>query len=230
LKAGGRLAALFFLAGCGTAPPPRQRPAVVPSPAPEAPPPDPCAAVAGKPPPEPLTKEYAGVLKRARCQAEVLSIMNGVAKALGVGCEHCHDEVDYAKTTPKKEVANWMARELVPRLAKRGGGDTTCADCHADDGKGKAKILGAPRSRQRAVEWMTVRLVERFDAAAGGPLYCASCHVQRLGDPGFDPHVIFTEHLPPRPVPAATVPPATGAAAAPASMPLPAEGTRDDER
>jgi len=174
---------------------------VKPVPAPAAAPPDPCAPVDGKPP-APLAKSYSGVLKLARCQAEVLTIMDGVAKALGVGCAHCHDEADYAKSTPKKDVANWMATELMPRLAKRAGGSITCADCHADDGKGKAKILGAPRSRSRAVEWMTVRLVERFDAKVGGPLYCATCHVRRLGDPGFDGHVIFTEHLPPLPPPA----------------------------
>ena len=165
-----------------------------------APPPDPCAPLDGKPP-APLAKAYSGVLKRARCQAEIQTIMQGVADALGVSCGHCHDPADYAKSTPKKDVANWMASELIPRLAKRGGGTISCADCHADDGKGKAKILGAPRSRQRAVEWMTVRLVERFEAAAGGPLYCATCHVRRLGDPGFDGRVILTEHLPPLPPP-----------------------------
>ena len=137
-----------------------------------------------------------------------------------------------AKSTPKKDVANWMASELIPRLAKRGGGTISCADCHADDGKGKAKILGMPRSRQRAVEWMTVRLVERFDAAAGGPLYCATCHVRRLGDPGFDPHVIFTEHLPPMPATAtpASSPEATGAEASPAVAPRGAEGAPDGGR
>lgn len=162
-------------------------------------------------PPAPLEKTYSGVLKPARCQAEVLTIMAGVAKALGVGCDHCHDEMNYAKSSPEKEIANWMATELVPRLVKRGGGSITCADCHADDGKGKAKILGAPRSRSRAVEWMTVRLVERFDAAAGGPLYCATCHVRRLGDPGFDGHVILTDHLPPLPPRAADAGPAPAA-------------------
>lgn len=192
-----------------------------PAPAPPAPPPDPCAPVDGRPP-EPVAKAYSGVLKPARCQAEILTIMAGVAKALGVGCDHCHDEMDYAKSTPKKEVANWMATELVPRLAKRGGGNIACADCHADDGKGKAKILGAPRSRSRAVEWMTVRLVERFDAATGEPLYCATCHVRRLGDPGFDGHVILTDHLPPlppSPPAAASVAPAPAASveAAPAA-------------
>ena len=229
MKAGGRLAALLFLAACGTAPPPRDRPPAAKVAAPEPPPTDPCIELQGKPP-VPLDKQYSGVLKRARCQAEVLAIMNGVAKALGVGCEYCHDEADYTQSTPKKEVANWMARELMPRLAKRSGGDTTCADCHADDGKGKAKILGSPRNRQRAVEWMTVRLVERFDAAAGGPLYCATCHVRRLGDPGFDPHVIFTEHLPPLSAPPLAVPPASVAPASPTSAPSGVEGAQDGER
>lgn len=221
MNAGGRLAALFLLVGCGTAPPPREKPPAAPLPASEAPPPDPCADVDGKPP-APLAKPYSGVLKRARCQAEVLTIMQGVAKALGVDCTHCHDAVDYAKSTPKKDVANWMASELMPRLAKRDGGTITCADCHADDGRGKAKILGAPRTRQRAVEWMTVRLVERFAAAAGGPLYCATCHVRRLGDPGFDGRVILTDHLPP-------LPPAPSPSVVPASPPGGAEDAQHDD-
>jgi len=147
----------------------------------------------------PLTKTYSGVLKPARCQAELESIMQGVAQALGVGCPYCHDTADYAKSTPKKQIANWMASELVPRLAKRAGGAITCADCHADDGRGKAKILGSPRSRQRAVEWMTAGLVERFETAGGAPLYCVNCHNRPLGSPGFDGRVILTGHLPPLP-------------------------------
>ena len=74
-------------------------------------------------------------------------------------------------------------------------------------GRGKAKILGEPRSRTRAVEWMTATLVERFDAADGGRLYCKTCHVGQLGDAGFQPRVILTDHLPP-------LPPSTGPAAA----------------
>ncbi len=125
--------------------------------------------------------------------------MQGVNGALGVDCSYCHDLADYTRATPKKEIANWMASELMPRLVNRSGGPVTCADCHADDGRGKAKILGAPRSRQRAVEWMNTVLVERFDAAAGGRLFCATCHVGQLGTPAFQGRVILTEHLPPLP-------------------------------
>ena len=189
---------LVVLAACGT--PPEPRPAARPAPvvAPPAPAPDPCEPVNGKPAP-PLTTTYSGVLRSARCQPEVLTIMQGVAKALGTGCDHCHDEMDFGAPTQNKRIANWMATELEPRLAKRSGGAVACADCHADDGKGKAKILGSPRRRERAVEWMTANLVERFDAAAGGPLYCKTCHVGQFGTARFEPRVILTDHLPPLP-------------------------------
>jgi hypothetical protein len=197
------------LAACGTPPEPRAAPAPAPLPAPAPPPSDPCEPLDGKPP-APVSVAYAGVLRGARCQPEVLAIMQNVARALGTGCDHCHAGKDFSAATPNKLIANWMASELVPRLAKRSGGAVACADCHAGDGKGKAKILGAPRSRQRAVEWMTVSLVERFDAAAGGPLYCKTCHVGQLGTPAFQGHVILTDHLPPLP---AQEPTASGAAA-----------------
>jgi hypothetical protein len=189
---------LIVLSGCGAPPEPRAVPRPTPIVAPEPPPRDPCEPLDGKPP-APLTATYRGVLKSARCQPEVFAIMQNVAKALGTGCEHCHAGKDFAAPTPNKRIANWMASELVPRLAKRSGGAIACADCHADDGKGKAKILGAPRSRERAVEWMTASLVERFDAAAGGPLYCKTCHVGQLGTPAFQGHVILTDQLPPLP-------------------------------
>ncbi len=190
---------LVVLSACGTPPEPRAAPRPPPIAAPEPPPRDPCEPLDGKPP-APVTATYTGVLRDARCQPEVLAIMQNVAKSLGTGCDHCHAGKDFGAPTPNKRIANWMATELVPRLAKRSGGAIACADCHADDGRGKAKILGAPRSRERAVEWMTASLVERFDAAAGGPLYCKTCHVGQLGTPAFQGHVILTDHLPPLPL------------------------------
>ena len=93
--------------------------------------------------------------------------MQDVSAALGVGCEHCHDSRDYAATTVRKRVANWMATELAPRLAsKEHSGPVECADCHARDGKPTAKLLGAPRAESRAIEWMTTVLVEEGDAFA----------------------------------------------------------------
>lgn len=165
---------------------------------------DVCAATPGKPAPKPVAREYTGVAVHARCQREVLAIMGGVTHFLGVKCAHCHHEPDYPKMTENKQVANWMASELIPRLRKKGGGEVWCNDCHLIEGKGTAKILGEPRDRARAVEWMTTVLVEKFETADGKPLRCKDCHQENLGHPGFQRKIILTERLPkvtPRSVP-----------------------------
>lgn len=122
--------------------------------------------------------------------------MADVAAALGVGCDYCHAPHDYRVATPRKDVANWMAVELAPRLAaKGGGGPVTCADCHARDGKPTAKILGAPRSESHAIEWMTTELVENFSLRDGKPLRCKTCHGGNLGTPEFRRRLLLTDAL-----------------------------------
>jgi hypothetical protein len=149
-----------------------------------------------------------GVAKAARCQREVYTIMGGVTHFLGVTCKHCHLEPDYAADTHNKQVANWMARELVPRLARRvadagGEREVWCRDCHA----GKPKLLGNPRKRDVAVEWMTTHLTEDFQTVAGKPPKCKECHGGDLGSPQFRTKVIL-EELPGLPAPAPAPPPA----------------------
>lgn len=122
--------------------------------------------------------------------------MADVSEALGVGCDHCHAPHDFRVATPRKEIANWMARELVPRLSLKSGGQAvTCADCHTHEGKAVAKILGAPRSESRAIEWMTTELVEKFSLVDGAPLRCKTCHGANLGTPEFQRHLLGTDAL-----------------------------------
>jgi len=157
---------------------------------------DDCAVVPGKPAPEPLRKQYTGVAAKARCQREVYSIMGGVKHFLGVPCSYCHDESDYAKMTHRKHVANWMARELIPALEKKRGGELWCNDCHLVDGKGTAKILHQPRDGRWAAEWMATHLVEDLQASGGQPLRCRSCHGGNPGTPEFQKKIILTDRLP----------------------------------
>jgi hypothetical protein len=101
-----------------------------------------------------------------------------------------------------------MARELVPRLARRvadagGEREVWCRDCHA----GKPKLLGNPRKRDVAVEWMTTHLTEDFQTVAGKPPKCKECHGGDLGSPQFRTKVIL-EELPGLPAPAPAPPPA----------------------
>lgn len=198
---------------------------------------DDCEPVPGKPPPQPLLKQYTGVAAKARCQREVYTIMGGLTHFLGVKCAYCHEEPDYAKMTHRKSVANWMARELIPSLAKKdGAGEIWCNDCHVVDGKGTAKILSNPRNPRFAAEWMTTHMVEEFDAADESPLRCKDCHKGNLGSPEFQAKIILTDKLPPRPTraeppapapaPPDPEPPATDAGASDAPDPDPSLGGR----
>jgi hypothetical protein len=229
---------LFLLeAACGAPPPPA--PVATAAPAPtlgkrRADLRDECAQEPGKPPPEPVRIAFDGVAKAARCQREVYTIMGGVTHFLGVECRHCHLEPDYAADTHNKHVANWMARELVPRLRKRadqsersGSREVWCQDCHA----GKPKLLGNPRKRDVAIDWMTTHLAPEFDTLADKPPKCKDCHGDDLGSPGFKAQIILSElnGLPspvvtdPAAVSAPVTPPVTSATSAP---PLPDFGKR----
>jgi hypothetical protein len=151
--------------------------------------------VPGKPPPEPLAREYTGVAAKARCQREVYTIMGGLTHYLGVECAFCHVEPNYEVMTHNKRVANWMARELIPRLEKKGGGEIWCNDCHVVAGKGTSKILRNPRSEGFAVDWMTTHLVGEFETKDGKVLRCKGCHRGNLGSPEFQKKVILSERL-----------------------------------
>jgi len=231
-----KLALLVLVGSCGSPPVQKAPDGQAPAPAASAAKrradlPDDCEVQAGKPLPEPLRIPYAGVAKAARCQRAVYTIMGGLTHFLGVPCRHCHLEPDYAADTHNKQIANWMARELVPRLQRRvattdGGRDVWCQDCHA----GKPKLLGDPRRRDVAIEWMTTHLVEDFDTTAGKPPKCRDCHGGDLGSPEFRSKIILGELASlPAPAPAATpapveAPPAV--APAPSSTPLPDFGAR----
>ncbi len=232
-RSGWLSTALFLfvsIGGCG-GPPPKAPPAeAAPEPAlgkRRADIPADCEERPGKPPPQPLRENYTGLAKAARCQDEVFTIMGGVTHFLGVACKHCHLEPDYAADTHNKRVANWMARELVPKLKKRAqdtkaARDIWCQDCHA----GKPKLLGNPRRRDLAIDWMTTHLTQTFDTLADQPPRCKNCHGADLGAPEFRSQVILTalDGLPGVPAPA--VPAPLPSAEPPAASPLPDFGGR----
>ena len=187
------------LGACGAAPSARvPAPVASSAPAPKrAPLPDDCEQQPGKPPPEPLERPYTGLAAKARCQREVFTIMGGVTHFLGVQCKYCHLVPNYRAMTHRKEIANWMASELVPALRKNAGGaEPWCNSCHTASGKGVAKILGDPGNASYAAEWMTTHLVEDFQTKQGSALHCTSCHQGNIGSPEFQRTIILTNHLP----------------------------------
>lgn len=156
---------------------------------------DPCATAGGSAAAAPLAKSYTGLLRDARCREEVSSIMSGVSAALGVRCRYCHLESDYAAATQRKQIANWMARELAAGLiTKHGRHPVTCAHCHRASGRGEARLLGSPRSESLAIEWMTLHMTNDFVRVDGKALRCKTCHVGNLGSSDFRQQLLLS-HL-----------------------------------
>jgi len=181
---------------CGGAPEPRASAAPQAArnaPSERAPLRDECEQQPGKPPPEALDRSYTGLAKAARCQAELSSIMAEVSAALGVECKYCHLLPDFRAMTERKQIANWMASELVPALRKKDTGRAPwCSDCHRAHGNARAKLLGDPRDTSFASEWMTIHLVENFETQSGAPLRCNGCHHGNLGTPQFQHKIMLS--------------------------------------
>jgi hypothetical protein len=146
--------------------------------------------------PAPLERAYTGLAGKARCQREVYTIMSGVTHFLGVSCDYCHLVPDYGAMTHRKEIANWMAADLIPSLRRKDGSAVWCNSCHTSADAGVAKILGEPRKESFAIEWMTTHLVEDLETHKGSPLRCKSCHQGNLGSPEFQRKIILTKNLP----------------------------------
>ena len=74
-------------------------------------------------------------------KAEIKKFMKGVATALGVQCDHCHNTDDMSQDTPKKE----KAREMMLMAASinkeyfKGEKKVGCITCH--NGKPEPKKL-----------------------------------------------------------------------------------------
>jgi hypothetical protein len=191
------------LAACAAATPPPSAPSPAASAASAKPSIDPalvddCAPSADGTPAKPLRITYEGLAKKARCDREVYTIMGGVVASLGVKCEYCHlPNKDYITDTPKKRIANWMATDFVPALAAKDGKPVWCWTCHRASGTGIAKLLGDPRTRERANEWMTSVMYEKLVAKSGQPLRCAACHQAQLDSDAFQKQIILhSERLP----------------------------------
>jgi nitrate/TMAO reductase-like tetraheme cytochrome c subunit len=61
---------------------------------------------------------------------QVMNVMQAFTKALGVKCDYCHQEGDFAAETPRKQVARFMMTEFSAKLTKPDGSRVGCNDCH----------------------------------------------------------------------------------------------------
>lgn len=86
-----------------------------------------------QPPAQADAPENLEVLPDSTSEDEIRETMQGMARALGVTCDHCHDDDDMAKDTPKKEEARDMMRmtnAINNQHLSGGDSEVTCMTCH----------------------------------------------------------------------------------------------------
>ena len=72
------------------------------------------------------------ILPKTMSKQEIKKAMKGIADALGVQCDFCHDTDDMAKDTPKKERAREMMLMTanVNKTTFKGKDRVKCVTCH----------------------------------------------------------------------------------------------------
>jgi hypothetical protein len=65
-------------------------------------------------------------------KAELKKLMKGIAAALGVECEHCHNTDNYAEDGEKKEAARAMMKMTgeINKTFFKGERKVNCMTCH----------------------------------------------------------------------------------------------------
>jgi photosynthetic reaction center cytochrome c subunit len=72
------------------------------------------------------------ILPKTLTKPELKKLMKGIASSLGVECDYCHKEEDFAADTEKKETARKMMQMVSELNTKHFGGKPRvgCITCH----------------------------------------------------------------------------------------------------
>lgn len=107
-------------------------------------------------------------------------VMKLMARSLGLKCNDCHEEGDFAAPTRRKKIAAHMWDEFAAKFAL-GGGDALsgatdapifCDSCH----QGRVQLLDR-RDKKALSKWMDENFVTRLDRHDGKAVECETCHV-----------------------------------------------------
>ena len=98
-------------------------------------------------------------------------VMDLFTKATGLKCKDCHDADDYAKSTPKKNIASHMWDDMVRVVALADGSPVFCDSCH----QGTTKVLDHT-DKKALGKWMQATYVDKMARRDKKDHACATCH------------------------------------------------------
>jgi len=99
-------------------------------------------------------------------------VMKLFAESLGIKCEQCHEESDFAGPTRRKKIAWRMWDDFVVKLEMVDGSPLFCDSCH------QGRVVQLDRRDPRALSaWMAANFVAMLARKDGQPSSCETCHV-----------------------------------------------------
>ena len=100
------------------------------------------------------------------------SVMKLLARSLGVKCQDCHVDGDFAAPTRRKRIAAKMWDEMAAKVTLADGSPVFCDSCH----QGRITLLD--RTDKKALgKWMDESFVDLLKRKDGKTEECESCHV-----------------------------------------------------
>lgn len=102
-----------------------------------------------------------------------MAVMTTFARSLGVRCNWCHVDGDFAAPTPRKAVAAYMWDHFVQQLQYRSGAPLYCDSCH------HASTIFLDRSvpaKPDLLRYMNEEYVQQLQRRDGQSHGCATCH------------------------------------------------------
>jgi len=104
-------------------------------------------------------------------------VMKLMARSLGVKCNDCHQEGDFAAPTRRKKIAAHMWDEFAAKMAfdaggGAGGAPLFCDSCH----QGRVQLLDR-RDKKVLSKWMDDSFVAKLVQKDGKSMECETCHV-----------------------------------------------------
>lgn len=99
-------------------------------------------------------------------------VMTLLSESLGIKCEQCHEEGDFAAPTRRKKIAMRMWDEYAAKLTLADGSPLFCDSCH------QGRVVQLDRSDGPALSaWMDANFVAKLARKDGQPQTCETCHV-----------------------------------------------------
>lgn len=136
-----------------------------------------------------IRAETLGPLNQIKDERVLKAVMTSFARSLGVKCNWCHVENDFAAPTPRKAAAAFMWDNFVAKLQLSDGSPLYCDSCHHQS---TIFLHRNVSEKPRLAKYMQTEYVDQVRRRDGQKHGCGTCHSNPF-NPRFLPRMSVPE-------------------------------------